>query len=652
MAFTLESLGFKLNINNDNFRENVINYCKQKINNEKITISTQLLLSQKSGFTTDIEKHIYNEFNSNLLKRRMLFLKDLNKETFEDKLYNFLTDYLEGLKSIDIIFSLSNQSEEMKSYGNSNFIQSNIELLSDLIIFHPKIKKLLSNYIKENIIENKDLEILKIFKKLENYGIVIFDELSLDIIDWSLKENDILEDLDIYNFHEKELLKLGHNIYKIKKINYFVKKNFPNKNYSNIFIKVFDIIFEKNFSNILKHNNTGLGLLKRYLKDLTKIMNFLDKDKCQYYTTYLENKVRFIFRQIKNLDNFIFLLETFEIYNFTRPEISSLFVRNINDDIFTNILNTIINLDVIHIEILGKCFNDYLVKNREIIILKLKYQVTENIWNLNDEEINKIYVFLNSLNYKCKQTEMIKCMLNDKIKSNRISRIMSPHNVYHFSRGLWDFPMDNDYLVLNNYKDIFNEEISALKLNFDNNKEIVLFMTKGTMIIDLEDNIGKLECIFLPIQAFIIKKLINSELSQEKIEEYIKSLGIENYNKVLDTISDLITFDNNIYKLKDKLPFYGNKNYADLYFIETQKIIEKKIEEELVLSMYEFLSTNIISYIKNETSRIIRKHQLYSKLKEKAFRDFSTKDFEDVLSELEKKEYIIVHDDIISYQAY
>ena len=652
MAFTLENLGLNINKHNNNFRENVINYCIQRINNERITISTQLLLSQKNNFSDDIEKQINNELLSNLLNRRNNFLKNLSNKNFEEKFYNFMTNYLEGLKNIDIIFSLSDNNLEMKYYGNSSFIQSNIEQFSDMIIFYPKIKKMLSKYLINNIITNDELRILKIFKKLEKYKLVIFDELTLDLIEWSLNEQEIPE---IYPGYDKDILKLGYNIYKIKKINYFVNKNFPKKNYSNIYIKILDIIFDTNIPNILKHSNTGLGLLKRYLGDLMKIIKFCDNDKAIYYMTYLDNKVKFIFRKINNLDNFRYLLELYDNYIFTHPEISSLIFRKKDDKIFKNILNTILNLDLNQLKIFCSLLTKYVVKIREELLITLKYQLSENIWNLNTEQLFKIYEFILSLNFKSENINMIGNLIIDKKKCIDINQIISPHKVYHFSRGIWDYPMDNDYLIINNtnFNDSFKEEIDALKLSFnENNKDIVLFMTKGSFEIELQDNIGKLNSIFLPIQAFIIKKLINGKIHKDKLTEYIKILGVDNYSKVIETINDLIDYTNNEYSLKEKLPYYGEKNFANLYFIETQKIINKKIKDDIVFDLNDFLSTTIISILKKETNKLLEKNKLLNRLNELGLRDFTVVDFENIIKILEEKDYIIVHDDIISYQVY
>ena len=661
MSFSLESLGIKIHCpEKENFDEQVIKYCLDKINNQKIEISTQLLLANKDKITEKLLNTIHNNFSRNLVNKQKYLLKKLSSNNLE-VLNDFLIHYNNSLKSIDTTFKLSDNIQYPLLYGNSTFIQQNLEILVDLIIINPKIRLYIKNYIFQNINNNSnnDYPIFKTLKKIDNYNLVIFDDLSQDLLEWYNQEIIIPED---YPNYMKNIFEINNLISKCYKIKNFINKNFPKKDYSNIYISILNNIFEDKFNNLIKKNiNIGFLLICKFLDKLTKILDLLSDDRKDYYQNIINKQIEHIFKNIKSIENLDEMLRLYRNFIFIQHEIGSIFNKYKDSEIFNNILNTILNLSDINIKTFSIIINTFCPIDS--LLIRLKFELSELIWLLDNTQINKIVIFINNLHYKPDNSNLkiINNILEDKKISENINNLITPHKIYHFSKGVWDFPMDNNNFTNKIFNMIpFKDELNLLYSNFteiekDDKKEFIVFSTKGKVLFELSDNINTLLCTFLPIQAMIIKYLIDyNTMSIEAAIKLCKNTGINIYKKVFDTILDIINIDDNNITLKEKLPYYGEKNFADLYFIETKQIMTEKINKEIKLSFHECAESNICSLLKEEKENTLTidllKSKLYDKIKN--YHTFNLTDFEQVLKNMIKKDYISINNNYITYNIY
>ena len=661
MSFNLESLGIRIHRpDKNNFREEVIRYCLDKVNNQKTEISPQLLLANKDKVTSDLIEIIQNNFARNLLVKRKYLLKNLNTENFEEKLNQFLESYTQQLKSLDITFRLSNNENPLNSFGNSQFIQKNLEALVDLIITESKMRGLMKEFIKKNIWygSNREYSIFKTLRKIEDYNLVIFDDLTQDMLEWFNEEIKVPSE---YPKYMKEVYQLNYLILKCNKIKNFIWKNFPKKDYSNVYLLILNNLFEKHFSNLVKNKNVGFYLITKFLDKMIRLIQLVDIGKRDYYQTIINNKIEQVFRKMDKIEDLPEMLRIYRDYEFVRPEIGMTFHRfslsKGKTNIFKDILNTILNLSDGNVNTLSKIISNFI--KTKVILTHLKYQLSEKVWNMSNEELDKILIFTkNILSPKHDNSlEIIISIVNDKLKSELISNIIHPYKVYHFSRGVWDFPMDNNYFCNKQFNSLpLSEELNALYWvnTEDTRKELIVFSTKGKITIELEDEQNKLLGTFLPIQGMIIKYLLeSSSLDHKRFTDICHKANVKNIKKVLESISDLIEIKDRVITFREKLPYYGKKNYAELFFTETKTIMETKIKKELLLSFEESAKSNICYLLKQEESKSLNINSLLTKLKESIdkYHTFTREDFTKVIDKMIKLDYIIKKDDMVKYRV-
>lgn len=657
MSFNLESLGIRLHkpIKN-NFREEVIRYCLDKINNQKTDISPQLLLANKDKITPDLLETIQNNFARNLLVKRKYLLKKINVDNLDENLNLFLENYTKQLKSIDITFRLSNQESPLNSFGNSQFIQKNLEALVDLIISETKMRGLLKKFIVSNIWygSSKSYEIFKILRKIEDYNLVIFEDFTQDMLEWFSEEIKVPRE---YPKYMKDVYQMNYLIIKCNKIKNYINKNFPNKDYSSVYLPILNQIFEKNFSNLVKNQKVGFYLITKFLDKLVPLIKLIDIGKRDYYQTIINNKIEQVFRKMENIDDLPEFLRLYRDYDFTRPEIGITISKFTKTKMFKDILNTILELSDLDVDTFSRIISNFI--KTQPILLSLKYQLSEKVWDLNTSELMKVISFTKNMlvHRNDNSLEIITSIVTDRTKSERISQIIYPHKAYHFSRGVWDFPMDNNYFSNKMFDNLpFREELNALYLNHDDpRKELIVFSTKGKISIELEDDQDKLLGVFLPIQAMIINTLIkNPKTIISVLIKMCNKAGVKNYKKVFESIEDLIEIDDKVIKLKDKLPYYGEKNYSELFFTETKKIMEEKIEQELVLSFEECARSNICYLLKQEESKSLNINIITEKLQGLIgkYHSFNQNDISKVIENMIKFDYITKNDNIIKYCVY
>lgn len=665
MAFNLHSLGIKINqIQRDNIEELILSFCLNTVDNNKANISSQLLLANKSKLTNDLIDKITKNLYKKLIDKRKYLVKNLNVDNLDEKLSKFIFDYTKGLKTIDITFDLSNSSEELFSYGNSEFIKKNLLILNDLIIYYPKIRQIIEDFIFKNLNENYNysFEIFKFLKKLGNYNITILSDIYEDIIKWN--EQEII--IPPYENYFKEIYKFNTNMGKIYKINKFIKKNLPKGDYSNIYIPLIDNLFDSNLNTILSFpKESNFYFLLNNIPKLDKILNYLTIEKKGYFQNILDEKFNQSIQNVNKLMDFENILNVYKDYIYLQPEIGDMLNSKFKNEFNDNILSLIKNLDNNLIPVLSVIVNNFM--NYDEVLIKLKYQLCSNLFNIKLSFIEKIQKFMDNLYTKNNNFIIIKSILADIKISSKFSELSNPNKIFMFSRGVWDFPMDYDYksigLVSDHKKYLefvehpFREEIVGLAtITFQgDDKDIILFQTKGSIKMELNDGKKILNCEFLPIQAYIIKMLLEKNtISENDLKEFISKNGINSVDKVIDTLKDLIKKDKSEYYLKKNLPYEGTKNYAELYFIETQEIILDKIEEEIKLSLEEVLSSNICSILKKENNYTLEKTILFDRLKEIKYikHDFNFDDFNNILSKMFKKDYLVIIGEFISYQVY
>lgn len=654
MAFTLENLGIKIKKSSDiSFREKVIDFCISKVNGDYSSISPQLLLANKELVTDDLIEVVNTQLSRNMISKRKYLIKRIKQDNIEKIIHDFITNYTQAIKSLDITFGLSDDKQPLNSFGNSKFVIFNIELLTDIILFNPKIKKLLNMYITNNIFSNKDSCLLSFLHKFEKYNVVVFDELSQVIIKWT--ENSQFQIIpDQYPDYLKKICELEELIKKVFIMRKFIKKHFPKKDYSDVYIPIYNKIYNK-IDEIIVFKNVGSAFVSRFLENLHKQLSFLNDSKKKYYENQLTNKINTSFRNVDNLDDYIDYLQTYIDFPQTQEPIAKLFIRHKNDKIFRNIFDTVVELPEKLISVFSNL--SLAVLKQQTIMVRIKVPLAEYIWDMRGKDYSKILMFCNRIDYSkaSQEYKIINSIIKDKIHSEGVNMFISPHKVYHFTRGVWDFPMDNEYFSHSaKDKNVFSEELNAIVPNFDSiHKKMIVFTTKGKMSMELSDGTNKIMGTFLPIQGFIIKKLIKAPSEENELQQMIILLGVSNYEKVLRTLSDIIEKKDKIYRLKEKLTCSGEINFADRYFMEVKKVIEEKIERELVLGKEEILSSNIASITKKQEDNKIKINDLYKKLEENvSVIEFNKTDVKRVIKYMVKREFITKTDDEICYITY
>lgn len=642
MALTLLNLGIEVNTSkNDTFRENMIQYCLEMVNGIPGSISSQSLLSNSNMINEDLKIEILTKLSRDMIGSRNNLLNRLKTGVYSIEMYNFISKYMNGLKKIYLTLKLDN---------NNKFITDSIELLIDMIILNVQFRKYLKEYIYEIINKKSNNKLLKYFSKFEKYNIVIFEEIAAIIVEWSLQKINVPDEYPLYM---KEIYRLNIYIKRVKNVNKFIDIYFPVKNHSDILVPLFDKIYDK-LDILIEYKFTSEGLLSRFLSDLCNQIYYLSNDKYYYFESMLIKRLNLIFDNIERINSISNYCNLYKNYNYTQNGIERLFNR-CKDEYLKNILFTILSLKEKDIETFIKILVS--IESVKNIFIRLKILLGEYIWKLTSDECIKIKNFcymLNSVN-NISENKIINIMIENKINSNDMNLLIQPHEIFHFTPGVWDFPLKNDFIIINDCVPCFKEELNALFLpTISYNKEMIVFMTKGKMLFELNDSKKKLDCEFLPIQGFVVQELLNKKnITYEEMISFIQILGIKNYQKVLQTLQDIIQLKNNIYTFKSELPDKKFINFAERYFTEIYEIIEKEIKIQCNLSLLEILSSNICSITKKSDDCTIEIDKLFDILnKNVKVIKFTKLDFEKVLCDLEKKDYIIKNDEMITYQIY
>lgn len=658
MALTLSSLGIEpLKIDNINADEQIEDYCVNKMNNTE-NVSSQLIISLNPEITDKLIDNLKNKLSKNLVMNKKTFIRKLTSDNFQDELIKYIDKYTKNIKDINTILDLEDLDKPKLLFGNSEFVEYNIQLLAELIILDNKVKNYLEGLVLK--ILNKDVlegEIFNHLKKLTVYKTPIFDDL-LDVI---IKYVNITETNNYEGYPEymKNLDELNIKIMKIFNVNKFLKKYFSGNNYDDIYTEIYNDIFINIIPKINSHNYVSFSIINILYKKISTVLNIISKDKSDYYRTNISHMFKKILRKIK-LDNISDLLNLYNTLDKTEKiDIISYVSKNLDNEYFSNILNIIFTINDNEIYTLAEIFNQ--LQDLGKVLINFKHKLVNNVWNLNANEINKLIIFIKNLSITFSPNKTIIdniiTIIEDKNTSDHINMLINPYKVFHFTKGIWDYPLNNEYFRISNYNlRVFKEELNAINMFTENNKSQIVFGTKGKIIIELDDGNKKCLCEFIPVQAIIINYLLSDEnINEETLDNILKTLNINYKEYIINSLSDLIKINivdgKNVYELVEELPYSGKMNFANKYFITTVDT-DKIVEKELAHTTYELCASNIIHYIKQNENKELNDIFEYTKNEISRFKVINMEEFKKYIEILETKDYIECNDNKYKYLVY
>lgn len=642
MAFTLDNLGIKIyRPKTDKKDEYLINQCLNIINNQQANF--QILLNQKIKLDLLQEK-----LKNNFMEKKNKFIKKLSPNNFNKNTSDLINNYFKGVNNIGNLLDI-----DKKEFFDYN-----------LLIFKTNILKNYKFYeiLEEVNIEKPDIELLNKIKLIDgNFLHEFFIQTKHCILN---KINDTIF-IGEYPQHLKDFYKLNLLIKNFKKFNNtFYQLNMSHKKIAKNYIDTFTDNIIVHLDKIINNNKKfTLKVLNNVMYDFINVIKQSDNkfkiNNISNFTEKIKTILELKLSTILNRETLIDFLNIYKNQPLLQESIRTIFKSYQDNDVFKDIVKTLTRLENELIPI----FMDSITFINETVI-RIKYYLSEKIGNISEDELQKIEIFNNI--YCCEYCEnnsdqnykIIKMMLDDIKQSKKISNIIKPNNLYHFTMGIWDFPMDNNYFSVedgNKYQMIpFREEINVINvLNENCKKDNLLFSTKGKITMELSDENHKLTCDFLPIQAFVIQYLLNkNKITNKNLQKLCIEANVKNYLQVIKTLSDLVVKRKYTYYLIKKLPKYNYKNYAELYFSENAKIIENKINDEITMSLKEILESNIISIVKKQENNTIEKNNLVKLLNDHIkVINFTNNDINNCIDNLVKRDYLIKTENIITYQV-
>lgn len=651
MALTLSNLGIETFKSVEGYELDMGEYCVKKINGESINVSPQLILAIGYNLDKNFLDDLQIKLSKNMMLKKELFLKRLKYDNFEELLIEYINNYTKNIRGLNVILNLSEKSYTNLEYGDSEFVKYNIQLLSDIIVMDKKVKNYLGRkmrYMLENNV--KDDELFKKFRHLNYYDTNIFEELLCNVIEYmtSKSKDDISESsMPRYMVLLDSMYKKIGRIFSVKR---FLDNNFPKKDYDDVYVGIYSDLMEKDMNELLSNTNkyVNLDVINNLYVKMYKLLSseFMSLDKASYFLATLSIYPRKILKKIKLSDGKTLngILKFYNNLNKSdRCEILAYMQQNIYGEIFVNILDTIISLNDENIKIFTSILNEMTDIGK--IYIRLKHLLAKNIFKLEEDNIKKLEEFINNI-VAFKEFEIsintIKTMINDKKSSDSHSMLIHPYKIFHFTKGIWDYPLNNEYFILEDYKHkVFSDELNAIQKYYGENKRQIIFSTKGKINMKLKDEVGICNCEFIPAQAFIVKYIIdNDAIIKNELIKLVKTLNVQNSEQLINSIKSLLFEKDGIYTFVDKLPYYGNINFAEKYFSKTIDTTEDLIEKEYAFTTFELYSSNIIHILKSEGNK--SEAELFNSISTNVFKfnKINISDFNDIIKKLLEKDYI------------
>lgn len=648
MALTLSNLGIETFKPVEGYELDMGKYCVKKINGESINVSPQLILAMGYNLDKSFLDDLQLKLSKNMMLKKNVFLKRLKYDNYEKLLIEYINNYTKNIRGLNVILNLSEKSYTNLEYGESEFVKYNIQLLSEMLVMDKKVKNFLGKKMRYMLDNNvKDDELFKKFRHLNYYDTNIFDELLSNVIEYmnNEKRDDMCESsMPRYMVLLDSMYKKIGRIFSVKR---FLDNNFPKKDYDDVYVGIYSELMEKDMNELVSNSNkyVNLDVINNLYVKMYKLLSseFMSISKASYFFSTLSIYPRKILKKLK-LKNINGLLRFYNNLNKSdRCEVLAYIQQNIDGVFFINILDTIISLNDENIKIFSSILNE--MTNIGKVYIRLKHLLAKNIFKLDEDHISKLEEFINSIiTFKEFESNInaIKTMISDKKSSDAHSMLIHPYKLFHFTKGVWDYPLNNEYFILEEYKEkIFLDELNAIQKHYEENKRQIIFSTKGKINMKLKDEVGVCNCEFIPAQAFIVKYIIdNDAIIKNELIKLVKTLNVQNSEQLINSIKSLLVEKDNIYTFVDKLPYYGNINFAEKYFSKTIDTTEDLIEKEYAFTTFELYSSNIIHILKSEGNK--SEAELFNSISTSIlkFNKINISDFNDIIKKLLEKDYI------------
>jgi len=646
MTLSLKDFGYQIKeINNDNL---IISFIKDVLNKKSPSMTSQFLASK--NINQEIKEKIKEEITRDFLVKKNGLKIDLLS------IDKFINDNIKNIQKIEINFGLHKSSNKLK-YGNGEFVNHYIDLINNLFLALPNVKQIFQDFFKDCLDGNfQKVVIFDTLQQLELYNQIIFEEFNLmiqkNINNFKIEPN---KDLPVYLQHIDKFNQYQTLLNNTKKILRFY---FPKKKYNEVFspivenqLKQLDMILT---SSTKMNSLLGLSFLEIYQKKIISNLKL----------TYDNNKylLGIFYRVIKSYFNFITFHPDLDIgklvniyyeekqnhkFNYFVPHILTILEKSEkNHQLHKNINNYLLNnLDDKNVT---DTISDWLLrmKNQEYFIISLQNFIALKIWQFNKNKINNLLTFFNK--FTSDSVSKIVTMLNDIKLSYQFNEELSNQKIYLFSSGVWNYVFQDESF---NNNDItpdypFLDKITELNDKVSKeNSQLNLYLLKGNIKLSyqIDDKVLILNC--LPAQAMLLKYLEDNTYQIKDIRDgLLKNLSQENFDHLIDTLEkeNLVFIENNMIHLMKTLPFTGEINLADKFFITT-KLEEREIEHKYVLTIKEKLPAIIKHYVKIED---YTRDNIYDLINEKF--TVSKNELYDIIDYMIKMDYIQENDGKIS----
>jgi hypothetical protein len=650
MSFTLSKFGFKLPEREDN-SEKIINYILDTLNGNPIKVYSQFINLEilKTSYLENIKQEITKNF---IEKRNRIVIKTLNE------LDKFILEELKLINKIEITLGL--QVKNSKYYfGNGILTNHYIDVINNLLL--TKYKYLFEEYFDKNLerYENEE-SIFQTLKYFESYHHIIFDEFKIYLSD-KVSKMDYLENSELPSY--LNLINKFNYFYKISQnLKKIIIKNFPKNNYNSCYL---DLV--ENQLKIVERilSLTNLSFLEIYFSRIFKTVNLVYNEKNNYYSAFLGK----ILNQFFNTQIEHFNYKTFKkLINLSNlPDNTGIlqsciltFVAKISKskEFIENLVNYFLDNPKEVEVIIYLWFNN--LNQKEYFLIYLQNKLMERIWNLNQLKVNSYLKFLNNLK-TYPQAQKIISMLNDLKKSEEYSSMISPQKLYLFSQGIWDYAFNDEHfdVATQSLDHPFSMEFYQINSKIQKPfSTLNLYLLKGNIKLEYQDEKKKLSVICLPAQAFILKYLENNNYTKEDLQSGIlKNLSFENLEQILDTLiqSQLVYLNNLHYCLIEDLSLLETSeiNLAERFFI-TSKLEEKISETSKIQTQLSFneVCPCVINHLLKINPLTLKDILRQVNLKLATFYEFSEKDLEEQLELMIKKDLICLKDDIYEKLLY
>jgi hypothetical protein len=589
--------------------EIIHNYFDNLIMNNKFTVLPNII-NNFIVFKPETSKEIINK---NITKKLKEFRNGIRiKAKTDENIINIIQSNIN--KYFNIINKINIFDNNFNNFNNLIFTY----LIDDPEIFKAIKKVFLEISVDKKIIKNFYYQLFK-----------LDPEYILSKFNYKIK-NAIVEKIDDYNFD-----------------------NFPSEKYKDIYITKKIIDFYQFYSDIYEFipEVTHFLLYKYSLFIKNKLIDYQDSNFVHYcclvtpilknIINYIDEETFFTFEEIfnQNLLNKINNLNLQDLYtmykllqnikfsdnfpiqytyklftdkiNNNEKEFARILLNNITDNNLWKIYKSILNKDIVKINIKQNIQIDLLTGNNEIT--KKYKSLPFTIKNYNND-IYKSKIFSDKYNLQIK--------------------IITP--------GLWVLPaLTQPSIVKQNNNSVENYlvDIQNKYQQEEKNKDLLWYLHCGSIDINYETNKGKVFLTLLPIQALILGNF-------EK-QDSIKINEINQYNYDKNEINHIFaTFLENEILIKTENTIYMNYEISGNYnlinsFFERSNLIENLDEftkKELAHERYHVIASIINHFLKQSN---MTKEELLSKTKENCdVFDVTTELFNNTFDKMIEKEYI------------